>query len=153
MDSDPMRFFVMLLLYETRICSEPVRISNTSTTDLAQYHLEQKLIAGCHYCWSTGLTEREKYICNIIEVWRCIPTNAWRVKSAINFTYMWKRFLKSCATLHICQVLLKGNDSTVGLLLYLFVFETRKPELSHYVLSDYVNHFNFFIHQRLVTFW
>ena len=59
MDSDPMRFFVMLLLYETRICSEPARISNTSTTDLAQYHLEQKLIAGCHYCWSTGLTERE----------------------------------------------------------------------------------------------
>ena len=34
-------------------------LANTSTPDIAQYHLEQNLTASCLLCWSTGLTERE----------------------------------------------------------------------------------------------
>ena len=33
-------------------------LANTSTPDVAQYHLEQNLIASCLRYWSTGLTER-----------------------------------------------------------------------------------------------
>ena len=34
-------------------------LPNTSTPDVAQYHLEQNLTVSCLHCWSTGLTERE----------------------------------------------------------------------------------------------
>ena len=34
-------------------------LANTSTPDVAQYHLEQNLTASCLRCWSTGLMERE----------------------------------------------------------------------------------------------
>ena len=64
-----------------------------------------------------------------------MPTNARRFKSATDCTW-WNRFLKSWATLHICQVLLKANSSYFNLMLLSFIFETGKLVLSHYVLSD-----------------
>ena len=58
-------------------------LANTSTPDVAQYHLEENLNASCLHCWSTGLTKREKYPCNTIQVWRCTPTNARTAKPAM----------------------------------------------------------------------
>ena len=34
-------------------------MANTSTLDVAQYHLEQTLTASCLHCWSTGVNELE----------------------------------------------------------------------------------------------
>ena len=52
-------------------------LANTSTPDVAQYSLPAAFVDGLL------VILREKYPCNIIQVWRCKPTNALRVKSAM----------------------------------------------------------------------
>ena len=57
-------------------------VANTSTPDVAQYHLGRTSLPAAFFVGRLVLP-REKYPCSTIRVWRCTPTNAWRAKSAM----------------------------------------------------------------------
>ena len=55
-------------------------LANTLPPDVAKHHLGQNLTA---FAVDPLVLSREKYPCNSIQVQRCIPTNAGKVKSAM----------------------------------------------------------------------
>ena len=57
-------------------------LANKSTPDIAQYHLKRTSLPAAFVVGSLVLS-REINPCNTIQVWRCAPTNAQKVKSVI----------------------------------------------------------------------
>ena len=67
--------------------ANPILLANTPTPDLVQYHLElYPIMPVAFVVGSTGLRSRV-YPCSIIQVRRCTPTKARRIKFAFSCTY------------------------------------------------------------------
>ena len=58
-------------------------LDNALNPDVAQYYLEYNLRMPAVFVVDPLVLLKEKYPCNTLQVWRSMPTNAQKVKSAM----------------------------------------------------------------------